>query len=104
MFQDYYFPESVHYTKKLEFMELIQGSRSMLQYKVKFMELLRFAPHMAGEEMRMAMKFQQGLRSSLRMRVIGFHPRTLADVVETVSMFEREIKELLKLQTRRMPI
>lgn len=61
------------------------------------MELLCFAPHMAGEEMRKAMKFQQGLRPSLRMRVTVFHLRTLVDVVETAFVFERGTEELLKL-------
>lgn len=45
----------------LEFMELIQGNKTVLQYKAKFIELARFSPHIALVDTRNSKKFQRGL-------------------------------------------
>lgn len=63
--RDFYFPQSIRDEKEVEFMELIQGSKTMLQYKAKFMEQVRFAPYIAGDELRKAKRFQIGLRLSI---------------------------------------
>ena len=39
-FYEKYFPESVRDEKEVEFMELIQGSKTVLQYEAKFTDCL----------------------------------------------------------------
>ena len=56
-FYEKYFPESVHDEKEVEFMELIQGNKTVLQYEAKFTELSRFAPHIMADDVRKAKKF-----------------------------------------------
>jgi len=53
----------------VEFMELIQGNKTVLQYEAKFTELSRFAPHIVADDVRKAKKFQRGLRPSIRTRM-----------------------------------
>lgn len=43
----------------MEFMELIQGSKMVLQYKANFMELAKFSSHISGDDERKAMEFQR---------------------------------------------
>lgn len=49
-FRDFYFPPNVHEEKELEFLELVQGSMIVLQYKSKFMELNHFAPQIVAND------------------------------------------------------
>ena len=68
-FYEKYFPESVQDEKEVEFMELIQGNKTVLQYEAKFTKLARFASHVVSNDVRKAKKFQRGLRPSIRTRM-----------------------------------
>ena len=56
----------------MEFMELIQGNKTVLQYEAKFTKLAQFAPHIVSNDVRKAKKFQRGLRPSTRTRMAAF--------------------------------
>ena len=45
----------------IEFMELIQGNKTVLQHEVKFTELARFASNVMSYDVRNAKKFQREL-------------------------------------------
>lgn len=64
-FRDFYFPQSIRDEKEVEFMELIQGRKIVMQYNAKFMELVRFTPHIARNELTKTKIFQTGLRHSI---------------------------------------
>ena len=53
----------------MEFMELIQGNKTVLQYEAKFTELARFAPHIVSDDVWKAKKFQRSLRPSIKTRM-----------------------------------
>lgn len=59
-FKEKYFPVVVQEQKEIEFLELQQGIMSVAEYKAKFVELSRFAPHMVEDEARKAYKFKRG--------------------------------------------
>lgn len=56
------------YKKEVEFLELTQASRTVLQYKARFIKLA-CAPHTAGDDERKAKKFRRGLGPIIRMRM-----------------------------------
>ena len=87
-FYEKYFLESVRDEKEVEFMELIQGNKTVLQYEAKFTELSRFAPHIVADDVRKAKKFQRGLRPSIRTRMATLRLKSYFEVVETAKVVE----------------
>ncbi|KAK4563696.1 hypothetical protein RGQ29_006014 [Quercus rubra] len=75
-FYEKYFPESVRDEKEVEFMELIQGNKTVLQYEAKFTELSRFAPHIVADDVvEKECEDYQRIRSqnNKRPKTEGFH-------------------------------
>ncbi|XP_058725806.1 uncharacterized protein LOC131597109 [Vicia villosa] len=60
-----YFPEDVRGKKDIEFLELRQGNKSVVEYAAKFGELAKFYKHYDGptSEFSKCIKFENGLRS-----------------------------------------
>jgi hypothetical protein len=64
-----------------EFNALRQGSRMVPEYEAHFMELLRYAPHLNTEKLKVN-SFMFGLNVSIRAKVRILMPQTLHDVVQ----------------------
>ena len=82
----------------MEFMELIQGNKMVLQYEAKFTELSRFSPHIMVGDVRKAKKFQRGLRPSIRTRMVALQLKAYSEVVETVKVVEKECEDYQKIR------
>jgi hypothetical protein len=63
-----------------EFNALRQGGRTVPQYKARFMELLRYAPHINTEKLKVN-KFLFSLNGSICEKVRILMPQTLHDVI-----------------------
>ncbi|KAJ4717010.1 Retrotransposon protein, putative, Ty3-gypsy subclass [Melia azedarach] len=59
LFDEKYFPQSLRDDKEAEFIQLTQGSKSLIEYERKFEELSRFAPHLVDTEARKARRFER---------------------------------------------
>ena len=99
-FYEKYFPESVRDEKEVEFMELIQGNKTVLQYEAKFTELSRFAPHIVADDVRRAKKFQRGLRPSIRTRMAALRLKSYSEVVETAKVVEKECEDYQRIRNQ----
>lgn len=75
-------------------MKLTQENLTVLQYKVNFMELSCFAPHIVFDEECKAMKFQRGLKPYIKLKMSALRTNTLADKTETTRLVERKCDEL----------
>ena len=76
-----------------EFIRLQQGSISVLEYTLKFMELPRFTPaHMADEKLRMN-HFKAGLNTSLKERMSVRHHTSYEDMYQIAISVQRAMKE-----------
>jgi hypothetical protein len=73
-----------------EFNALRQGGRTVPEYEARFMELLRYAPHLNTEKLKVN-RFVLGLNGSLRAKVRILMPQTLHDVVQSVLIAEEEL-------------
>jgi hypothetical protein len=89
-FQDKYFPMHIRDAKEIEFMELKQDSRTVMDYEDKFSALGRYAPHIYGDERRRVMKFIRGLRGSIRRYVVVQDPTTFATALRLAHLAEQE--------------
>ncbi|XP_057953797.1 uncharacterized protein LOC131148078 [Malania oleifera] len=91
LFFERYFLAIVWNTKAAEFLHLTQGLMTMTQYAARFLELYRFAPHLAADEEKKARKFEEGLKQSLFKQVIGFRVQTFAKVVDRATVIESDV-------------
>lgn len=82
----------------MEFMELIQGDKTIFQYKVKFTELAQFAPHIVNNDERKTKKFQRELCSSIKTWMTTLRLRTFSEVLETTKVVERECEDLQRIR------
>jgi hypothetical protein len=60
------------------------------EYEARFMELLRYAPHLNTEKLKVN-RFVFGLNSSLRAKVRILMPQTLHDAVQKALIAEEEL-------------
>ena len=82
----------------IEFMELIQGYKTVLQHVVKFTELARFAPHIVSNDVRKAKKFQRGLRPSIKTRMSALGLKAYSEVVEIAKVVEKECEDYQRIR------
>jgi len=62
-----YFPEDLRTRKEVEFLNLKQGSSSVVEYAATFEELSRFCPYINDEDdmVSKCVKFESGLRPGI---------------------------------------
>jgi len=71
MMDNQYHPRDVRRMKEMEFLNLKQGSLSIMEYVKKFNELSRFAPHQVDTEERRMDHFEHGLGGDIRSMIAG---------------------------------
>jgi len=88
LFLEKYYPKYMQNQMELKFLELKQGSMSVLEYEKKFTELSKFVIKYTSTEEEKAKKFQQGLEPWIRDRVAMFELETYAGVVQKAALIE----------------
>jgi hypothetical protein len=89
-FRERYLSEEFIERQLNEFNALRQGGRTVPEYEAHFMELLRYAPHLNTEKLKVN-RFVFGLNGSLRAKVRILMPQTLHDVVQKALIAEEEL-------------
>ena len=87
-----YFPEDVRGKKEIEFLELKQGSMSVVEYAAKFTELAKFYPHYSGAnaEFSKCIKFENGLRPKIK-KAVGYQKiHVFADLIHSYRIYEED--------------
>ena len=67
-----YFPVTARHAKAREFLELKQGSMTVMEYVGKFIELARFVDDYVATNMAKVRKFEDGLKLSILGKIVGF--------------------------------
>ncbi|XP_057975980.1 uncharacterized protein LOC131163405 [Malania oleifera] len=88
LFFERYFLAIVRSAKTSEFLHLAQGQMIVSQYASRFIELLRFSPHIALDEEKKVRKFEEGLRQNLFEQVISFRAQMFMEVVDGAAIIE----------------
>ena len=71
LFMGKYFPDTARHAKAQEFLELKQGTMTVMDYVARFMELARFADDYVATDMAKVRRFENELKLSIRGRVVG---------------------------------
>ena len=87
--------------KAQEFLELKQGVMTVMDYATRFTELARFANDYVAIDMAKARRFENGLKLSIRGRIVGLRLQDMDSMVGTTLTIERELG--LKVETLKKP-
>ena len=86
---DKFFLASAKHAKAREFLELKQGSTTVLEYVAKFNELAHFGDDYVATDMAKVRKFEDGLKLSIRGKIVGFLLQDMDSMVKTAMTIER---------------
>ena len=87
------FPETARHAKAQEFLELKQGTMTVMDYVARFTELARFADDYVATDMAKLRRFENGLKLSIRARIVGLRLQNMDSMVGTTLTIEREIED-----------
>ena len=93
LFMGKYFPETARHAKAQEFLELKQGAMTVMDYVARFTELARFADDYVATDMAKVRRFENGLRLSIRARIVGLRLQDTDSMVGTALTIEREMED-----------
>ena len=79
--------------KAQEFLELKQGTMTVMEYVAKFIELAHFVDDYVATDMAKVRKFEDGLKLSIWGMIIGFLLQDMDFMVRTSIAIEREIED-----------
>ena len=65
----------------------------MLEYVAKFTELARFLDDYVATDMAKVMKFEDGLKLSIRGKIVGLLLKDMDSMVKTAMAIEREVDD-----------
>ena len=93
LFLDIYFGEVAKHAKRMEFEHLIHRTMLVLEYESRFLELSRFAMGMISEKGEKSKRFQQGLRPTIRNRLVPLAIRDYSKLVKRSLLVEQDIED-----------
>ena len=88
-----YFPDIARHAKAQEFLELKHGTMTVIEYVARFTELARFDDDYVATDMAKVGRFENGLKLSIRGRIVGLRLQDMDSIVGTVLTIEREIED-----------
>ena len=88
-----YFPATARQENIREFLELKQGMMTVLEYVAKFTELAHVANDYVATDMAKVRKFENGLKLSIRGKIVGFLLQNMDSMVRITMTIEIEIDD-----------
>ena len=88
-----FFLTTSRHTKAREFIELKQGTVTVLEYVAKFTKLGRFRDDYVASDMAKVRKFEDGLKLSIWGKIVGLLLQDMDSMVRTAFSIEREIDD-----------
>ena len=93
LFMGKYFSDTARHGKAQEFLELKQGTMNVMEYVARFTEIACFADEYVATDMAKVRRFENGLKLSIRGRIVGLRLRGMDSMVGTTLTIEREIED-----------
>ena len=92
-FNQHFFPRVVQEVKAQEFLDLVQGEMSVIEYAAKFLQLSHFGLYLIPTEEKKAKKFKRGLNPRIRTIMSCFSIREFSQLVNKASIYKESLKE-----------
>ena len=93
LFMSKYFSATARHAKAQEFLELRQGTMTVMEYMTRFTELARFCDDYVAKDMAKVRRFENGLKLSIRGKIVGLRLQDMDSIVRTVLAIEREMED-----------
>ena len=93
LFMSKYFPTTARHAKAREFLEIKQGTMTVMEYVAKFTELASYADDYVATDMAKVRKFEDGLKLSIRGKIVGFLLQDMESKVRMAMAIHREIED-----------
>ena len=93
MFMTKYFLDTARHVKAQEFLELKQGTMTVMDYVARCTKLTRFAEDYVATNMAKVRRFENGMKLSIRGRIVGLRLQDMDSMVGTALTIEREIED-----------
>ena len=90
LFMSKYFPATARHAKAQEFLERRQGTMTVMDYVARFKELARFANDYVATDIAKVRRFENGLKLSIRGRIVGLRLRDMDSMVGIALTIERD--------------
>ena len=94
LFMGRYFPATARHAKAQDFLELRQGTMTMMEYVARFTELAYFSDDYVATDMAKVRRFENGLELSIRGKIIGLRLQNMDSMVGTALTIEKEIEDV----------
>ena len=95
-----YFLATARHAKAQEFQELRQGTMTVMEYVARFTELVRFAEDYVATDMDKVRRFENGVKLSIRGKIMGLRLDDMDSMVGTTLVIEKEIKDTRAFRMR----
>ena len=93
LFMGKYFLETTRHAKAQEFLEMKQGAMTVMDYVARFTELARYADDYVATDLAKVRRFENGLKLSIRARIVGLRLHDMDFMVRTALTIEREMED-----------
>ena len=93
LFMSKYFSATARHAKAQEFLELKQGTVTVMEYVARFTELARFDDDYVATDMAKVRRFENGLKLSIRGKILGLRLQDMDSMVGTALAIEREMDD-----------
>ena len=98
LFMGKYFSTTTRHAKAQEFLELRQGTLTVMEYVAKFTELARFSYDYVATDIAKVRRFENGLELSIRGKIVGLRLQDMDSIVGTALTIEKEIEDARGIQ------
>ena len=79
--------------KAQEFLDLVQGEMSLIEYVAKFLQLSCFGLYLIPTKEKKAKKFEWGLNSCIRIIISCFDIQDFSQLVDKALIYKESLKE-----------
>ena len=93
LFMSKYFPATARHVKAQEFLELRQGTMTVMEYMARFSKLACFGDDYVATDMAKVRRFENGLKLSIRGKIVGLRLQDMDSMVRIALAIEREMEE-----------
>ena len=93
LFVGKYFSATARHAKAQEFLELRQGTMTVMEYVARFTELACFSDDYVARDMAKVRRFENGLELSIREKIVGLCLQDMYSMVGTTLTIEKEIED-----------
>ena len=93
-----YFSDTARHAKAQEFLELKLGTMTVIKYVARFTKLALFADNYVSTDLAKVKRFENGLKLSIRGRIVGLRQEDMDSMVGMALTIEREFEDARSTQ------